>query len=163
MQISVNLGPAWSTKQVPGEPRIHRENLSQKEKQNKTTATKKHMLFPSTPMPGACHQTCLSVSQVYSCAGGGRGSCIDAGNDQDSPPPSNSSAPHTSPFWCPSLGPHSSERVSGWTTSDPPASTSQVLGLECQDCFVQARMALYQCSNTSCSLHPCYLPTNGWC
>jgi hypothetical protein len=37
----LSLRPAWSTKWVPGQLRLHRETLSQKTKQNKTKQNKK--------------------------------------------------------------------------------------------------------------------------
>jgi hypothetical protein len=41
MQNSVSSRPAWSTEQVPEQPRLHRETLSQnKTKQNKTKQKK---------------------------------------------------------------------------------------------------------------------------
>jgi hypothetical protein len=37
----LSLRPAWSTKWVPGQPRLYRETLSWKTKQNKTKQNKK--------------------------------------------------------------------------------------------------------------------------
>jgi hypothetical protein len=44
---SLSSGPAWSTKQVPGQPRLHKETLSQnktKQKNNKTKQKDKENL-----------------------------------------------------------------------------------------------------------------------
>jgi hypothetical protein len=46
--ISVSLRPVWSTEQVPGQPGLHRETLSQK------TKTKAHAKPSLSPLPPAC-------------------------------------------------------------------------------------------------------------
>ena len=60
----LSLRPAWSTKWVPGQPRLHRETLSRKTKQNKTNKKK-------TSLPKISRTTPNGVTSIQhiSCVG----------------------------------------------------------------------------------------------